>query len=66
MLKKNKRNQFLEVEDEKVTPSDIDVEMSSSHVFDEIKFAKEMKKLGIEIKIEDGGWRKHILFDDKT
>jgi hypothetical protein len=23
-----------------------------------------MKKLGIYIKIENDGWRKHILFDD--
>ena len=25
-----------------------------------------MKKLGINIQIEDDGWRKHIIFDDKT
>jgi hypothetical protein len=25
-----------------------------------------MKKLGINVQIEDDGWRKHIIFDDKT
>jgi len=25
-----------------------------------------MKKLGINILIEEDGWRKHIIFDDKT
>jgi len=30
------------------------------------KFQKEMKKLGISALVEQDGWRKHIIFDDRT
>lgn len=66
LLQNNPRNQFLEVVDDTVTPSDIDAEMSPDTPFIEGLFLKEMKKLGISVRIEEDGWRKHIMFDYKS
>ncbi len=64
LLQINPRNGFLEVIDDTVTPSDIDAELSSFVLFDEERFKKEMAKLGIETKIEEDGWRRHVIFDE--
>jgi hypothetical protein len=40
LLKKNPRNNYIEVDDEKVTPSDIDAELSDSKLFEKDRFIK--------------------------
>jgi hypothetical protein len=63
LLQPNARNRFLEVADEMITPSDIDVELPNDRIFNPEQFTMEMSKLGISVAIEDDGWRKHLMFD---
>jgi hypothetical protein len=51
LLQKNPRNRFLEVVDDTVTPSDIDIEIAPDTPFKLNLFLKEMKKLGISASV---------------
>lgn len=64
LLTVNPRNGFEEVTNDTITPSDIDCQLSNKVLFDEDKFEKEMKKLGITVDIDGrDGWRLHLIFD---
>jgi hypothetical protein len=47
----------------KITPSDIDAELSKDILFNREMFENEMNKLRIRTKITDDGWRFHVVFD---
>lgn len=64
LLELNPRNGFYEVPDmAKITPSDIDVELSKEVLFNRDVFIQWMHKLKIDVEIADDGWRFHLVFD---
>jgi hypothetical protein len=47
----------------KISPTDIDAELSKDVFFNREMFENEMNKLRIRVKITDDGWRFHVVFD---